>query len=606
MKLSEHYMLRILLIICFIFITLSLVLIKNSPATGYELSIYASTPHIVWIFLIGSISIGIFIIVYQAFTERENNYWSIAFFILLLNESIFLSLPALKGYFLYGGSDPLLHLGYAKDIISTGYTGDSDFYPIIHILVFQISGISDIPPEALMRYLPALFNILFMMVFIYILAKITLSKKSKIMLSSAASITLYFNSLHATVYPHVFSIFLFPCIFYLYFKAIDNNLLSFRLLFIIFLILLPFTHPASSLILIFLFIAMELARHTYNKKFSIKTRSISLNPSMISFITFFTWFSSFTMFGNTVRSLIDSIHEPFKNPQILTTTEVLGPLGWYDLIELFMKMYGDSIIYIILSLISALIIGRKIFRNKVKQHHETRRLYVLLTFFFISIPVALLFFTGTRQQTVGRLLNLNYMMVVTPILVGITLNELLKKSRIYTSIVCIILILASTIGLFGVYASPWINQPNWQITNMDMQGTKWFLSHKNTALGISGMGYEAAVPAAILGYSKTESKEYRPVVYDPAEEGGIPDHFNYTYHKKLGESFKHDRYIIITKRFLLANANPILAKKGLYIPMYFRKEFNKKDFIKLEKDSSVSRLYSNGEFDVLYLKSYPI
>ena len=51
-------------IISFLLIIPALILIKNNPATGYELSIYASTPVLVWIFLVGSIIGGIGIIAF--------------------------------------------------------------------------------------------------------------------------------------------------------------------------------------------------------------------------------------------------------------------------------------------------------------------------------------------------------------------------------------------------------------------------------------------------------------------------------------------------------------------------------------------------------------
>ena len=39
------------LIIYFVFLIIAILLIRNSPARGYELSIYAKTPLPVWLFL---------------------------------------------------------------------------------------------------------------------------------------------------------------------------------------------------------------------------------------------------------------------------------------------------------------------------------------------------------------------------------------------------------------------------------------------------------------------------------------------------------------------------------------------------------------------------
>ena len=58
-------------IISFLLIIPALILIKNNPATGYEVSIYVSTTPLVWLFLIGSTIGGISIIVHQAFSKEK-------------------------------------------------------------------------------------------------------------------------------------------------------------------------------------------------------------------------------------------------------------------------------------------------------------------------------------------------------------------------------------------------------------------------------------------------------------------------------------------------------------------------------------------------------
>ena len=72
---------KFIFIMCLLFTIFALVLIKNNPATGYELSIYRSTPLLVWIFLIGSTIGGISIIIRHAFAEEEKKIWILGFFI---------------------------------------------------------------------------------------------------------------------------------------------------------------------------------------------------------------------------------------------------------------------------------------------------------------------------------------------------------------------------------------------------------------------------------------------------------------------------------------------------------------------------------------------
>ena len=77
--------LKIVSSISFILIALSLIIVSNSQATGYELSIYTSTSPLVWIFLILSIA-----------GDERSNWWIIGFFILMFSNFVILSLHACK------------------------------------------------------------------------------------------------------------------------------------------------------------------------------------------------------------------------------------------------------------------------------------------------------------------------------------------------------------------------------------------------------------------------------------------------------------------------------------------------------------------------------
>jgi len=96
---------------------------------------------------------------------------------------------------------------------------------------------------------------------------------------------------------------------------------QFKLLLIILLILLPYTHPSGSLVMIFLLIAMELARIAHDKRYKRSWSKISVNPILISSITFFMWMSSFAMFGAHLSSLHVSIFEPYKARWAVDLTE---------------------------------------------------------------------------------------------------------------------------------------------------------------------------------------------------------------------------------------------------------------------------------------------
>ena len=573
---------KIIAIIAFIFITIALILIRNSPATGYELSIYSSISPLVWIFLIVSSIGGVSIIVHQVFTKSKSKFWLIGFSILVLSNFIILSLHALRGYLHYCSWDHIAHLRMIKSLIETGHLGSFNFYPIIHIFCSQIAEICDIEPNIVAQYVPAFLSVLFLMLPMYLLAKSSVLEEGQVLLACAASGILFFNSLHVQVYPHVFSVLLFPLILYLYFKSLEKNTWQFNLLFIILLILLPYTHPSGSLAFIFLLIAMELARVAHDKRHEPEgtLSKIAVNPILISSITFFMWLSSFRMFGAKLSSLHSSIFEPYKNPHFLTLMETTARLEWIEVIEYNLKMYGDNLIYIALALIAGIIIIKRIF----KKEKGTKYLFLLFIFFLICIPIEYILFIGVGSETAGRVLNLLYMMTVAPVLVGFVLYELFKNKKRAFAITVVVIILALTYGIsiFSVYHSPWTFSPSWHITNMDVKGSEWFLGHRNSTYEFDAMGIDLSLMKGEIGL--------------------IPEHFNYSQHTMLGESLSQDSYAVINKRCKLANADPMVQKARLN--MLSGWGFNESDFYKFENhDQSVSKLYSNGEFWVYLVES---
>lgn len=573
---DERISIKIIAIACFIFTISALYLIKRAPATGYEISIYTSTPLLVWVSLIGSIAGGISIIVHQAFTEDErSNWWIIGLFILILNNFIILSMHAFRSYFEYTGGDSASHLGVVKDLTESGHFVSGNCYPIIHVFYSEMAEICNISPYIEAKYLPAFLSILFLMLFMLLLAKSSLFKKGQVLLACAGSCVLFFNSLHIQTYPHTLSVLLFVPILYLYFKGLEKPSWQFNFLFILLLILLPYTHPSGSLTMILLLIALVLSRVAYDKRYNSKDAmsKISVNPILISFITFFMWISSLNLLGNRLSYLQTSIFEPYESRHFVGLMEITNRLEWIEVVEYNLKMYGDTIIYIILASIAGAIIIKRIL-NKEK---GTRYLFMLFMFFLICIPIEYYFFIVVGSETPGRMLNLLYMMTIAPVLVGFVLYELFKNKKRAVAITAVIIILTLTfsVSVFSVYHSPWTFSVSWHITNMDIEGSKWFTAHRNSTLEFDAFGN----------------------YYLPGKKV-IPEHFNYSSHEMLGESLAKNCYVVANKRCKLANADPMVAKARINI---LGGGFNEADFDKLENDPSVAKLYSNGEFDTFYV-----
>lgn len=574
----QDRLLKIISSISFILIALALILIaRNSPATGYELSIYSSLPGITWLFLLSALACGICIIVYEAFTSKSK-FWLIGFFIILLVNFVILSLQFFRGYYLYGISDPLAHLRWARSIASTGFISEGNFYPVTHILGAVLIEVCDIAPETVMKYLPVIFTALFML-FTYLLASVVSSKKEHAILAAAASSALLFSYYHLTPYPHALSLFTYPLMFYLYFKSLNTPSFANKMALIILVLLFPFFHPVSEMVLISCLVIAEAAKLGWARRmhYSYRIENISMNPALISFITFFLWISYFTVLGSTAKRVFQwtagETSSVVARASELEPVFGLGPWGFF---ELSLKMYGHNLIFIILSLVALGII----IRYFLQRRNEVRNFFILSSLFLTSSLIYIIICMGLGLVTWGRILGANIGMWATPVLASFALYKIFKRPRIPKIIgiaaVVITLFSASTIGVFSVYRSPWISQPNWQITQMDMCGADWFGSHKAPDFAYAPMGWSG-------GYHYFK----------------MPKHFGYTEHESVGEVVGKETYMVLTERFKQASAEPAL-KEWMNIKDCFAKPgFNKEDFVRIEEDTSVNKVYTNKEFKVL-------
>lgn len=577
MEMKLENKIKFLAILSYIFVTISLVIINNSPVTGYELSIYTNNPFI-WILLILSNIFGITIIVSQVFDKNKKNIWLVGFSILIFTNFIILSLHALKGYYLYNYGDSMGHYDFSNQILLNGYISSDNSYPIVHILIVEIIYIGKLSAIEIMRYLPAFFSVLFML-FIYILGESLLQKRGQVLLVSILGSNFFFSYYHVSVYPSGLSVLMLPLVFYLYFKGSDFKGSGFKLSFIILIIIYPFFHPATSSMLILFLIILELTKGIYKKRIEYT----SFNPVLVSSITFILWISNFWFFNETIKSIYTMILGAHEESYFISEgTKAIQNIQGLDLIELFTKMYGIQAIYSMLSLIATILIIKRISDKRMLN------MFILSIFFITSMPLSFFLFISSRLISVGRLLGLNYIMVVTPILSGFSLYELIKtnddkKNKKKMIMVIFILSLIFTTSVLSIYRSPWIFQQNWQATYSFITGSKWFKDDTDKNIISNGMGF----------YEVNRPPYYR--YGDDTAERIIPAHFNYSNYKTLGEQFKQKRYIVVTQMSKLANADPTLSRTRMDPAIQWG--FNEKDFYRFENyDTTINKLYTNGEF----------
>jgi hypothetical protein len=593
-----------------------LLIILESPASGYELSFYGSVSPLIWVFLIISIIGGIIIIVHQAFADnKKSHWWLVGFVVLMLNYFIITIMPALRGYVLYGSGDILSHAGTIQDLVSTGHFEPDNFYPITHILAAQLAQICSIDYIVVMNYAPAVFAFLYMLG-LYLLSTAMLQNRGQVLLvtvSGALLIAWGHISLGSRygLFPTSMALLMVPFILYLYFKHFDTSkkmAIEFSVLLILMLVLFPFFHPFATVMLCLTFIIIELSKVLYtritmdrgvNKGNPISPmHRVSIFPAVLLFIVFFMWMSERQTFAGPIQNVYTYFSgELAASSRGAMMSESLGKLGlaMFDTVILGLKMFGDHAIYAILGIIGAVIIMKSVFSSRDVQ---SGNLFTFVGCFAICALALLIMLPQNLGFTPMRVLG--FISIFSTVLGGFALYELFKKrdryKAIYATVVILIIAFTAVIGVFHTYNSPYTMRPNDQITEMEMRGFYWAFSYSDQDSSFISFtttsDYRFA--DAILGRSAAE--ERRDIQRKPWLEGYfIQDHFNYSQYQTFGESFDKDKYIVITKRDVLC-----------YTELWPQIErFNEGDFAKLETDPSVNKLYSNSEvkaYRVLGLK----
>jgi len=583
----------IVAIICFILLAIALLIAHASPATGYELDAYNATPLSVWVCLSVSFIGGISILVHQIATKgyRDSRLWLIGLLVLILARVALLYLPFTRSYVTWGG-DNISHIGMLKDMVLSGHFPSANYYPVTHTLLSQIVLVTGIPETTVANLSTALLSVMFVLSTYLLATAIFPHRGHQLLAALLAGGVMLGGGYNVFLMPNGWSILLLPLLFYCYF---NQAIAPYRILFITLLVLYPFFHPLSALMVLVALVVIELSKPVFssiapNRKNLglIRTSRFTVSVILIEAAIFSTWVLTSPVFRPRLRILWRQITTGEVPSVVGAMQATLGKINVHglDLVTLFFKLYGVTAIFLILSVIGVYYLIREIRAGDISE--KTSQLFALNAVFFSFGFLYFLYLVGAPGfQSIGGQRILSYAVIFTPILAGVALYELFRKANFKhlasAGIICVVM-LASFLSIRGLYHSPYVIQPNAQVTQMEMTGMTWFIEEKDQAkkcLYIMSSPHRFA--DGILGTIEARKRaDIRRYITQ------FSDHFGYAEHDTLGEQYTEDRYSAITKK-----------DRIIYTTVWHEVgRFNDSDFMQLEQDSTVDRLYSNGELDV--------
>lgn len=587
------------MIVCFALISFSLLLTNKYPATGYESSIYHSTPSFLWFSLFASIFIGISVIILQIYMNNYKNYlWVYAFLLLLISYTSCLSLSTIKGYYMWQmNGDPSVHLMHILTIINECHINTNLFYPITHIYTFSILKILNLDIVDAFRVIPLIFAIL-SPYFTYNLSKSVLSHKGQIIIATVIS-TFLLHGWYLNLTPNHLANLYFPLLLFIILKSATKIKFAWKILGLIMVFFYPLFHPVPTMALIIIIASLMLP----TRNFSISNRNkiqagnlLQINCVLLLIILVWsiTWISSFGVWEITIKNIYSLIMEESSSNIDNLKNQINYAQGYgYSVSEQIIKVIGGEIFHAILALGSFFIFWSKRFEEKFNLIFS---LYI--PFILIGILMVVIYFFNLMF---GPLRLLIYLDIFSTLFVGLLYYYALEKIKMVKKrhvrllsifIIILLLTLVNFSGILKLYPSPYILKTNPYTPEADIQGTSWLFEKQNLDVGISGI----SLPKYKLSFWLLDSEErsiHKIPRIVPAELK-VPYHFGYENNTSLSDSYKDDVYLILTEQ-----------DKHIYTDVYpemasIRWELS--DFNKIDYDKNVYSLYDSGGIDIYYIQ----
>jgi len=606
--------LRVFLIFLFLFLAVALLIAWSTPATGYESSIYTSTPQILWIALICGEVAGISIVVLSLSKTQSsrNNFWKYGLLLIILGYTIILSIFIIRGYYMVDmGGDPASHLAWINEILRTGHAPSSLFYPALHFYTSEISLVTTFSPVSLHKILPFFFSFI-SVIFTYLFVRSLTSNKIIPVIAAGISSCPFVFSVYLTFTPSTTGNLLIPIVLFLIIKYLINDYAGWGILLYILLIVYPVYHPLPSVVIgVFLltlwiphavhdiftnfrqknFILLKTIRRNIDKKVTI--------PFLVLTIWLIFWTSSYYIWGSTINDAFQSIAAEGKTSQMAVLTSQLNyaqGLG-FNVFEMFLRQYGYVFLSGILSIIAFFLLW-DLASSRKRLEVNIFSLYGPWAILGMTIPMLFVF-----QLPFSPLRFLGYINLLGPVFVASLITYLLIRSReikrrVFSwgvSVILIILLVTLFMSVFlNVYPSPYNTEFNSQNTHREVIGMEKFFKYRNVTIPVVASTAGVQRFAALL--LSPEEVKYHGYVRHTLYVDKPPWHFGYHNNTSLSFSYAKETDLIIEKRDRIIYTD--------YFPNLAKIRFTQTDFERVKTDPGVNLVYTNGEFDLMTIKPW--
>ena len=594
--------LKILFVINYaILLSALLIILLTPPARGYEFSIYDAYPNYFWCLIIASIFLGQICAVLSVLDDSTSKYWPLGFLAAVIANCLLLSLPVIRGYFIYGSGDVLTHIGYMKDIGNYASIG-SNHYPILHMLGFSMHEFTGLSFGIITMIIPPIFSIVSILYW-YILGKEIFNDKSKVVILVLIAFLPMYGVMNSLFTPNHEAFLMLPLVLYCLIKSQNAaNKTEVNAILITLSVLIVLFHPLIAIMAMSIYALLYVsdALSISISSFKLHTKNIWIVIAIMAMI-FSIWSTYIYLLTDVLDPLISSIMgTDAVESELLAQLDLLSQVevDIIYLIKLGLFTYGLDAILGLLALISILYLLILYTKEGIKiPRFLLFSIVCFIVFFTLGVTI---FFTINefgygRVYKVARIFSLIIISSSAVTAYRRLQNISNLKRVIFCTLTCTLVIMLIVLSAFTFHLSPTIKQMNQQVPMSDYYGMATFFEKRDDSIlilehGTSQMRFHDAIygrsyPEVNIRYDWGGGNSLLPV-----------DHFGYNASYSLGSNYDGKRYFLLTTQ-----------GKDFYEHMYpefpDKWRFIERDFERLESDASVIRVCSNGNL-ALYLINY--
>jgi hypothetical protein len=575
-------------------VVLAVTVAIGAPAETYELSLYGSTPSMVWI----GVAIGLTVAVSVAFAAESRRVRGLATFLGAFSAITVYALPALRGYYFYGTADSLTHVGIARDIASGRTSALEVIYPLEHLLAVVFHEFVNMSLHQALFAATLLFPVLFIGSTALLFRAITDDPQLQVIGTFSAMLFLPLNliGMYPYPFPSAQAAFFVPVVLYLFvlwlWEDTVGTLAAVGCGFLALLLLHP--QQTMSLLLLFggLLTADTFVRYRVYGALPTNLGRVSLMyGGMI--VALFGWSIPHDLFVWASSSLFEQLLTPDGPTYVSAKAGAIVAIADESLLVFFLKLFGVSFTYVLVTGVVVLLalksaIGRLSTRYRTpSQFNQLDRIHVLLVISVTPVIGLATLYLISGDNTNQAFRYIGFSSVVLTVTGAIGLHRLLSatsrvsrhRAKLIVGPIVLIFLLSS---VMTVHPSPYLVTGSAQVTESQVVGFQSAFEYQEDEVLFT----ETYVSAGVYRYVDYHyGHRYEGTGQYVKAEGYSPvdDHY---YDRSLQTTLDR-RYITLT-----------CTGRQVNTKLYDGARFSLRDFKYIETEPGIDNPISTGCFDL--------